>query len=143
MNAKKYPATVALKDKDRRFTYPETNQRVNRLAHSLLSLGLTKGDKVAVFMENSIEIVEIFLATAKTGIVIVPINFRLVGREVLISGRLTKGEERFEVCDRENFETLLRMARRAVPRPASRSIESGNHPRPPSADILGRGVWIP
>ena len=33
-------------------------------------------------MENSIEIVEIFLATAKTGLVIVPINFRLVGREV-------------------------------------------------------------
>ncbi|MEN8246105.1 MAG: AMP-binding protein [Thermodesulfobacteriota bacterium] len=82
MNAKKYPATVALKDKDRSFTYPETNQRVNRLAHSLLSLGLSKGDKVAVFMENSIEIVEIFLATAKTGLVIVPINFRLVTREV-------------------------------------------------------------
>ena len=82
MNAKKYPATVALKDKDRRFTYPETNQRVNRLSHRLLSLGLSKGEKVAVFMENSIEIVEIFLATAKTGLVIVPINFRLVAREV-------------------------------------------------------------
>ena len=82
MNAKKYPATVALKDRDRSYTYPETNQRVNRLAHSLLSLGLSKGDKVAVFMENSIEIVEIFLATAKTGLVIVPINFRLVAREV-------------------------------------------------------------
>ncbi len=82
MNAKKYPATVALKDKQRSFTYPETNQRVNRLAHRLYSLGLSKGDKVAVFMENSIEIVEIFLATAKTGLVIVPINFRLVAREV-------------------------------------------------------------
>jgi len=82
MNAKKYPSTVALKDQDRRFTYPETNQRVNRLAHRILALGLSKGDKVAVFMENSIEIVEIFLATAKTGLVIVPINFRLVAREV-------------------------------------------------------------
>ena len=82
MNAKKYPTTVALKDSHRSYTYPETNQRVNRLAHCLLSLGLSKGDKVAVFMENSIEIVEIFLATAKTGLVIVPINFRLVAREV-------------------------------------------------------------
>ena len=82
MNAKKYPDTLALKDEERRFTYPETNQRVNRLAHSLLSLGLEKGEKVAVFMENSIEIVEIFLATAKTGIIIVPINFRLVAPEV-------------------------------------------------------------
>ena len=33
-------------------------------------------------MENSIEIIEIYLATAKTGLVIVPINFRLVSTDV-------------------------------------------------------------
>jgi acyl-CoA synthetase (AMP-forming)/AMP-acid ligase II len=82
VNAKKFPNTVALKDRHRSFTYPETNLRVNRLAHSLLALGLQKGDKIAVLLENSIEIVEIFLAAAKTGLVIVPINFRLVAREV-------------------------------------------------------------
>jgi acyl-CoA synthetase (AMP-forming)/AMP-acid ligase II len=82
VNAKKFPNTVALKDKDRKFTYPEVNRRVNKLAHGLLDLGLSKGDKVAVLLENSIEIVEIYLATAKTGLVIVPINFRLVGPEV-------------------------------------------------------------
>ena len=73
VNAKKFPNTVALKDISRSFTYPQLNRRVNRLAHSLLSLGLTKGDKVAVLLENSIEIVEVFLATAKTGLIIVPI----------------------------------------------------------------------
>ncbi len=82
MNAGKYPTTVALRDKNRSFTYPELNQRVNRLANGLMSMGLGKGDKVAVFMENSIEIIEIYLATAKTGIVAVPVNFRLVGKEV-------------------------------------------------------------
>jgi acyl-CoA synthetase (AMP-forming)/AMP-acid ligase II len=82
VNAKKFPNTVALKDKSRNYTYPEVNRRVNQLAHSLLDLGLSKGDKVAVLLENSIEIVEIYLATAKTGLVIVPINFRLVGSEV-------------------------------------------------------------
>ena len=82
VNAKKFPNTVMLKDSQRSFTYPETNRRVNKLAHSLLSLGLAKGDKVAVLLENSIEIVEVFLATAKTGIIIVPINFRLVSAEV-------------------------------------------------------------
>ncbi|MCP4623218.1 MAG: long-chain fatty acid--CoA ligase [bacterium] len=82
INAKKFPDTVMLKDSQRSFTYPEANKRVNKLAHSLLSLGLTKGDKVAVLLENSIEIVEVFLATAKTGIIIVPINFRLVSAEV-------------------------------------------------------------
>jgi acyl-CoA synthetase (AMP-forming)/AMP-acid ligase II len=82
VNAKKFPNTVALKDRQRSFTYPKTNRRVNKLAHSLLSLGLNKEDKVAVLLENSIEIVEVYLATAKTGLVIVPINFRSVGSEV-------------------------------------------------------------
>jgi acyl-CoA synthetase (AMP-forming)/AMP-acid ligase II len=82
VNAKKFPHTVALKDKDRQLTYAELNRRVNKLAHSLLDLGLNKGDKVAVLLENSIEIVEVYLATAKTGLVIVPVNFRLTGSEV-------------------------------------------------------------
>ena len=82
VNAKKFPNTVALKDAQRAFTYPEMNKRVNKLASSLISLGLQKGDKVAVLLENSIEICELFLATAKSGIIIVPINFRLVSSEV-------------------------------------------------------------
>ncbi|MGD9281856.1 MAG: AMP-binding protein, partial [Desulfobacterales bacterium] len=82
INAKKFPKTVALKDVNRTFTYPQMNSRVNKLANSLTSLGLQKGDKIAVLLENSIEICELFLATAKTGMVIVPINFRLVSSEV-------------------------------------------------------------
>ncbi len=82
VNAKKFPNKVALRERDRAFTYPEANRRVNRLAHSLLSLGLSKGDKVAVILENCVEIVEVYLATAKTGLIIVPINFRLLGPDV-------------------------------------------------------------
>ena len=82
VNAKRYPDTLALKDQNRSFTYRQTNERVNRLADSLLRLGLNKGDKVAVLLENSTEIIELYLATAKTGIVIVPVNFRLAGREI-------------------------------------------------------------
>lgn len=82
VNAKKFPNTIAIKDKNRNYTYPELNKRVNKLSHSLLSLGLKKGDKVAVLLENSIEIVEVYLATAKTGLVIVPINFRLVKKDI-------------------------------------------------------------
>ncbi|MBU1570238.1 MAG: AMP-binding protein, partial [Proteobacteria bacterium] len=82
VNAKHFPETIALKDRTRSYTYAETNKRVNRLSHSLLSMGLKKGDKVAVLLENSIEIIEIYLATGKTGIIIVPMNFRLVGRDI-------------------------------------------------------------
>ncbi|MDL2322087.1 AMP-binding protein [Desulfosarcina sp. OttesenSCG-928-B08] len=82
VNARRYATKLALKDAQRSYTYAEVNERVNRLAHGLLGLGLKKGDKVAVFTDNCIEIIELYLATAKTGIVIVPINFRLVGQEV-------------------------------------------------------------
>lgn len=82
MNARKYPETVCLMDAARRFTFPETNARVNRLAHGLLELGLAPGDRVSVFLENCIEFVEIYLAAAKAGLVVNPINFRLVGPEV-------------------------------------------------------------
>ncbi|BBO84220.1 class I adenylate-forming enzyme family protein [Desulfosarcina ovata] len=83
INARKYADKLALTDHRRRFTYAQTNRRVNQLAHRLMRLGLSKGDKVAAFMDNGIEIIELYLATAKTGIIIVPINFRLVGREVV------------------------------------------------------------
>ncbi|MGC8494648.1 MAG: class I adenylate-forming enzyme family protein [Syntrophobacteraceae bacterium] len=82
VNAKKYPDKPVLKDQNRSFTYRQANERVNRLSDSLLAMGVRKGDKIAVLMENSVEIVELYLATAKTGIIIVPINFRLVGREI-------------------------------------------------------------
>jgi acyl-CoA synthetase (AMP-forming)/AMP-acid ligase II len=82
INAKKFPDKAAVKDSRRSFTYPRLNRRTNRLAHSLLGMGLTKGDKVAVLLENCIEIVELYLATAKTGLIIVPINFRLASNEI-------------------------------------------------------------
>ncbi len=105
INAGKFPNTVALKDSTRSFTYPELNLRVNRLANGLLFLGLGKGDKVAVFMENSIEIVEIFLATAKTGIVMVPVNFRLLGKDVAYI--VTDSDARALIVDGE-FAPVIR-----------------------------------
>jgi len=82
MNARKYPDRVCLADAKRAFLFPETNRRVNRLAHALLSMGLKKGDRVSALLENCIEFVELYLATAKVGLVINPINFRLVGPEI-------------------------------------------------------------
>ncbi len=82
VNAVKFPQAIAFCDSTRRFTFPQTNLRVNRLANALAGLGIGKGDKVSCFMENSIEICEIYLACAKLGAMINPINFRLVGPEV-------------------------------------------------------------
>lgn len=77
VNAAKYPAKAALKDKSRFLTFAQLNQRIDRLSNALLSLGLKKGDKISCLLENCIEIIELYLACARTGIVINPINFRL------------------------------------------------------------------
>jgi acyl-CoA synthetase (AMP-forming)/AMP-acid ligase II len=82
LNAKKYPKTICLMDEQRSFSFPESNERVCRLANGLLSMGLKKGDTVSALLENCIEFVELYLACAKAGLVINPINFRLVGPEI-------------------------------------------------------------
>lgn len=68
---------------DRRFTFRETNARANRLANALLGLGLKKGDCVAFLSSNRAEVVEIYFALAKTGLVGMPLNYRLAPVEVV------------------------------------------------------------
>jgi acyl-CoA synthetase (AMP-forming)/AMP-acid ligase II len=82
VNARKYPKNIAFMDRERSFTFPEANRRINRLAHALLALGLKKGDKFSCLLENCIEICELYMAAAKIGVVINPVNFRLAPADV-------------------------------------------------------------
>jgi len=76
------PDVTSIRDLDRAMTNAQWNGRACRLANALLGLGLSKGDRVAVIAYNCIEWAEIYAATAKAGLIAVPVNFRLVGREV-------------------------------------------------------------
>ena len=80
--AQRWPDALAFVDGDRRFSYAKFNERANQHANGLLALGLKRGDRVAVLVNNTIEPVEALAACAKTGMVHVPINFRLSPREV-------------------------------------------------------------
>jgi len=63
-------------------TYAALQERVNRLANTLQSLGVSKGDKVSVMALNSIAYVEIYYACAKLGAVFVPLNYRAKQEEL-------------------------------------------------------------
>ena len=76
------PDQVALIFEDVPITFRQLNQEVNRTAHFLQSLGLKKGDRVALFLLNCPEFVYLFFAVAKLGLIIVPMNLRLVGPEL-------------------------------------------------------------
>ena len=70
------------RDLERAMSFRQWNERSCRLGNALLGLGLNKGDRVAVLAYNCVEWCEIFAATAKAGLVALPINFRLIGKEV-------------------------------------------------------------
>ena len=75
--ARQYPDHIAVIDKDTRLTFREINDRANRLANGLLDLGIKKGDRVGVLLQNCSAFIEIDFALAKSGIVRIPLNARL------------------------------------------------------------------
>jgi len=83
VHAKNHPDKVALKDwRGKALTYTELESRTNRLANGLLRLGLRKGDRVAVMLYNCVEFVEVDCALAKAGLVVVPVSWRYIDKEV-------------------------------------------------------------
>src|ERR1700674_1374067 len=82
VHARLQPNRVGARDLERSMTFTQWNERSCRLANALLGLGLSKGDRVAILAYNCVEWGEIFAAAEKAGRVPLPINFRLMGKEV-------------------------------------------------------------
>jgi acyl-CoA synthetase (AMP-forming)/AMP-acid ligase II len=68
---------------DRRLTYAELEDRSNRLAHHLLSIGVKPGDHIGVQLYNCTEYVETMIACFKVRAVPVNVNYRYVEEELL------------------------------------------------------------
>ena len=81
-SAELFPEKEGLVFGELRFTYRHLWERVSRLAGALGKLGIKKGDRVAVLMENTHHYFEFFHAIAVLGAVAVPINFRLSESEI-------------------------------------------------------------
>ncbi len=66
----------------KRYTYSMFADRVNRMSNVLQKLGVEKGDRVAMFQVNCPECLETYFATAKLGVIYVPLNFRAKAEEL-------------------------------------------------------------
>ncbi|MBW2489116.1 MAG: long-chain fatty acid--CoA ligase [Deltaproteobacteria bacterium] len=71
-----HPDKPALIFEEQQITYSQLNQRANRTSCWLQSLGIEKGDRVAIMLNNCPEFIELFLACARLGAIFVPLNFR-------------------------------------------------------------------
>ena len=76
------PAKEAVVDGEKRLSYRELNRRVNRLSHALLGMDLQRGDRVAILSYNRLEFLEVIMAAAKLGVILVPLNWRLTAPEL-------------------------------------------------------------
>ena len=63
-------------------TWGELDERSNRLANHWHSIGLRRGDHVALLMENVLEFMEVCWAADRSGLYYTPINSHLTADEV-------------------------------------------------------------
>ncbi|MDO8280094.1 MAG: AMP-binding protein [Burkholderiaceae bacterium] len=81
LSASRHADLECIKSGDTVMTFAEFDQSVDRLASGFLSLGLGRGDHVAVWLTNSIEWAQTFCACGRIGAVLVPINTRYTSSE--------------------------------------------------------------
>ena len=78
--ARTQPQRLALVYQNQRLSYADLQQRVESSAALLHARGIQPGDVVALLMKNSAAFLELSLAIAHVGAVLLPVNYRL-GRE--------------------------------------------------------------
>lgn len=81
-SAVRAPDRVALIFEGRTWTYQALDDGASRAAAYLLALGLHRGDRVATVGANSDAYLLAFLGCSRAGLVHVPINYALTGREL-------------------------------------------------------------
>jgi len=88
-------------------TFGEIEDSSNRLARVLVERGFERGDRLCVYLGNSIEMIELFLACVKLGVIFVPINILYRDREI---GHIVADAQPKAVVEAAEAAELSRMA---------------------------------
>jgi malonyl-CoA/methylmalonyl-CoA synthetase len=72
----------ALEWQGRTYTFGELEARSNRVANALRRRGFTQGDRLCVYLPNCVELIDLYLACVKLGVIFVPINILYREREI-------------------------------------------------------------
>lgn len=106
-----HEAYVAVDDeqRERRVTYRELRDSVRELSAGFATLGIRRGEKLAIFMTNRIEWIQTHFAAQRLGVTVIPISTWLTEDEVLFILRKS-GAQHIVVLDefrRLNLSALL------------------------------------
>jgi acyl-CoA synthetase (AMP-forming)/AMP-acid ligase II len=97
----------ALVFEEHRLTFRALDRRVNRLASALRGAGLVKGDRIATVLPNCLQLIEMYWAAAKTGLVVVPMSPLL--QEAGLASLLENSDAGLVVSTRAFASTLDRI----------------------------------
>lgn len=73
-SARRYPQKTALVTERERLSYGEIEERANALAHAMVAAGVSRGDRVAIVLPNSVEAVVAIFAVLKADAVFVVLH---------------------------------------------------------------------
>jgi len=82
LKARGTPDGLALVDRRHRLTWGEFDAAANRFANLLRAGGLGRGDRLALYLPNRVELAIAFMGALKSGIIAVPLNWRFQGPDL-------------------------------------------------------------
>lgn len=80
--ARDRPEATALSDPTREVTFAELAHETSAFANALEELGVDAGERVALYLPNSVAFVAVHFGAMKRGAIPVPLNLRFTGREI-------------------------------------------------------------
>ena len=108
-----FGSKIGVVDGQKRFTYGEYDQRINRFANALTNLGVGQGDVVSFITYNSHQLLEAYYAVPQIEGVLNPVNIRLTHHE--IEYILNHAEARV-LCFHQDFLPMVETMRDKLPR---------------------------
>ena len=76
------PDAIAIVDGEQRLGYAAWYEEIARVAGGLTALGLSRGDRLAVILQNRLEMASLHWACQFVGIVVTPLNWRIKAEEL-------------------------------------------------------------
>ena len=91
------------------YSYATLEQEVSKLAHYLTELGVSKGDRVAVQVEKSPQVLFLYLACLRAGFIYLPLNTAYTENELAYF--VENAEPAVVICDPESEDIFSRIGK--------------------------------
>ncbi len=143
------PERIAFEDAvtGRTLTYAALEDRCARAASALASLGVARGDRVAILCRNRIEFFEIMFACAKLGAILAPLNWRAPAAE--LAGLMQDCAPKLLAYGREDTATAaalrdegLKLLALDAPEPGYEALLADAAPLHSDRGWSGDAIWL-